>query len=57
MTAKKISTLVAVALITSVHFSVQAQTVGAGAGAATSGAKGAITQNMVVGQNQLALVA
>lgn len=49
MTAMKISTIVAAALIASAQFSVQAQTVGAGAGAATAGAQGAITQNMVLG--------
>jgi hypothetical protein len=49
----KVSTIVAAALMASAHFSVQAQTggtgTGAGAGAATSGAQGAITQNMVLG--------
>lgn len=51
MSIKKLSAIFAVALIASAQFSVQAQTAGAGAGAgaATLGAKGAITQNMVVG--------
>jgi len=49
MTSNKVSTVLAAALIASAHFSVQAQTVGAGAGAATSAAQGAITQNMVLG--------